>query len=176
MWYHMTLHVISYARGGNTWLTILSYLMIRTWTLDLHWINPYKIQKNKGKYMCPWHWSGHTKGFLNLEEIDLLPWTTNSPDMNCIENCWDHVDHMLHSRNLLPNNLDELWEALKEEWYHIDQEYIDKLYNSMSHWVRDLLKAEGRSTHYLASGEFGFHSFAPFCGVTRLMIVLRNAK
>ena len=38
---------------------------------------------------------------------------------------------MLRSRNPLPKNLDELWEALQEEWYHIDQAYIDKLYDSM---------------------------------------------
>ena len=47
----MILHVTGYARGGNTWLTILSHLMIRTQTLILHWINQYKIQKNKGS-MC----------------------------------------------------------------------------------------------------------------------------
>ena len=72
------------------------------------------------------HCSGHTKGYLDLKEIDLLPWTANFPDMNCIENCWDHVDHMVHSRNPLPKNLDKLWEALQEDWYQIDQAYIDK--------------------------------------------------
>ena len=51
----MTLHVTDYARGGNMWLTILSYLMIRTQTLILQQINPYKIQNNKGKYVHPWH-------------------------------------------------------------------------------------------------------------------------
>ena len=50
----MTLHVISYACGGNTWLIILSYFMIRTQTRILHRINPYKIQKNKIKYVRPW--------------------------------------------------------------------------------------------------------------------------
>ena len=50
---HVILHVTSCARGGNTWLTILSYLMIRTQTLDLHQINPYKMRKNKVKYMHP---------------------------------------------------------------------------------------------------------------------------
>ena len=53
----MTLHVINYARGGNTWLTILSYLMIRTQTRILHQINPYKIQKNKRKYVRPWQFT-----------------------------------------------------------------------------------------------------------------------
>lgn len=94
------------------------------------------------------HRSGHTKGFLNLEGIDLLPWTANSPNMNCIENCWDYVDRMVRNRNPLPKNLDELWDALQEEWYHIDQAYIDKLYDSMPNRVRDCLKAKGQSTRY----------------------------
>ena len=55
----MTLHMIDYARGGNTWLTILSHLMIRTQTLILHWINQNKIQKNKGKYVRLWQDGGN---------------------------------------------------------------------------------------------------------------------
>ena len=51
----MTPHVTDYAHGGNMWLTILSYLMIRTQTRIPHQINPYKIQKNKIKYVRPWH-------------------------------------------------------------------------------------------------------------------------
>ena len=56
----MMLHVTNYARGGNTWLIILSCLMIRTQTRILHQINPYKIQKNKIKYVRPWHHTYHT--------------------------------------------------------------------------------------------------------------------
>lgn len=94
------------------------------------------------------HRSGHTKGFLELENIDLLPWAPSSPDMNCIENCWDHVNRMVRARDPLPSNLDELWEALQEEWYGIGQEYIDNLYNSMPNRVRELLKAKGQATRY----------------------------
>ena len=68
--------------------------------------------------------------------------------MNSIENCWDHINRMVRSRNPLPKNLDQLWDALQDEWYHIDQAYIDKLYDSMPHRVCDLLKAKGQSTHY----------------------------
>ena len=68
----MTLYVINYARGGNMWLTILSYLMIRTQTWILHQINPYKIQKNKIKYVRPWHvvlyWSLRPISFPEEEE------------------------------------------------------------------------------------------------------------
>ena len=64
----MTLHVINYARGGNTWLIILSYLMIRTQTRILYQINPYKIQKNKIKYVCLWQASSQV-GWLGSQVI-----------------------------------------------------------------------------------------------------------
>jgi hypothetical protein len=42
----------------------------------------------------------------------------------------------------------ELWVALKEEWEKIDQDFIDKLYDSMPSRVRELLKAKGGNTRY----------------------------
>ena len=65
----MTLHVTNYARGGNTWLTILSYLMIRTQTRILHQINPYKIQKNKIKYVRPWQYVGWNETRLRRRAV-----------------------------------------------------------------------------------------------------------
>ena len=94
-------------------------------TLSDHNLDPANIyfqQDSNSK-----HRSGHTKGFLNLESIDFVPWTANSPSMNSVKNCWDHVDCMVHSRNPLPKNLDELWDALQDKWYHIDLAYINKL-------------------------------------------------
>ena len=72
--------------------------------LDHHSI--YFQQDGDSKYR-----SGHTKGFLELKNIDLLPWAPSSPDMKCIENCWDHVNRMMRARDPLPSNLDELWNA-----------------------------------------------------------------
>jgi len=38
--------------------------------------------------------------------------------------------------------------ALVEEWDHIDQDYIMKLFESMPHWVQALLEAKGGHTKY----------------------------
>jgi hypothetical protein len=96
----------------------------------------------------PKHTSKHATGWLELEDIDVLPWSPNSPDMNIIENLWDHLDRMVRARDPLPTNLDELWAALLEEWEKIDQDYIDRLYKSLPNRVRDVLKAKGGSTRY----------------------------
>jgi hypothetical protein len=94
------------------------------------------------------HRSKHAKGWFDLEGIDLLPWCPNSPNMNIIENLWAHLDHMVRARDPLPKNCDELWVALKEEWEKIDQDFINKLYDSMPTRVRELLKAKGGNTCY----------------------------
>jgi transposase len=94
------------------------------------------------------HQSKHAKGWLELEGFDVLPWCPNSPDMNIIENLWDHLDRMVRARNPLPKNKEELWLALKEEWDNIDQQFIDRLYDSLPNRVRDLLKANGGETRY----------------------------
>ena len=115
-------------------------------TLSDHKLDPANIYFQQ--YSDSKHHSRHTKGFLNLEGIDFLPWTANSPDMNCIKNCLDHINCMVCSRNPLPKNLDKLWDTLQDKWYHIDQAYINKLYDSMPNWMHDLLKAKGQSTQY----------------------------
>ena len=94
------------------------------------------------------HTAAYTMGWLEDQGFDVLGWCPNSPDMNIIENLWDHLDRMVRSRDPLPRNLDELWEALKEEWANIDQGYIDSLYASLPNRVRELLKANGGETHY----------------------------
>ena len=94
------------------------------------------------------HTSKHVTGWLELEDIDVLPWCPNSPDMNIIENLWDHLDRMVRTWDPLPTNLDQLWSALLEEWGKIDLDYIDRLYKSLPNRVRDVLKAKGGSTHY----------------------------
>ena len=94
------------------------------------------------------HTSKHALGFLDVEGIDLLPWSPNSPNMSPIENLWDYLDHLVCARDPWPKNLDELWLALKEEWESIPLSFVDKLYCSMSLRVSDLLKANGRHTRY----------------------------
>ncbi|KAJ1300190.1 hypothetical protein OPQ81_011940 [Rhizoctonia solani] len=79
----------------------------------------------------PKHTSRKTLKWLIEHRIRVLPWPANSPDMNPIEHVWDYLDRMVHSRWVLPQNQNELWAALEEEWYNIPLDYIAKLYESM---------------------------------------------
>ncbi|KAF9220416.1 hypothetical protein BS17DRAFT_714783 [Gyrodon lividus] len=63
--------------------------------------------------------------------------------MNIIEHAWDYLDCCVCTRTPLPCNLDELWEALVEEWGQIGVNYIGKLYESIPCQVEALLEAKG---------------------------------
>ena len=73
----------------------------------------------------------------------LLPWLPNSPDINIIENLWDHLEHQVQACNPLPHSEGDLWVALQEELYRIDLAFIRKLYESLAQTVSAVYCANG---------------------------------
>ncbi|KAL0957301.1 hypothetical protein HGRIS_014897 [Hohenbuehelia grisea] len=96
----------------------------------------------------PKHTSKLAKKWFKDHKLELLPWPASSPDMNIIENVWDTVDARVRARKPLPRNLEELWEALQEEWAKLDLAYIRHLYESMPRRVNALWTARGKYTKY----------------------------
>ena len=68
--------------------------------------------------------------------------------MNIIEHVWDHLDRRLCTQSPLPHNHDDLWMALQKEWANIEEEYIERLCESMLNRVQALIEAEGSWTKY----------------------------
>lgn len=85
---------------------------------------------------------------LKLNSFLVLPWPSNSPDLNVIENIWAHLKRCIRRRSVKPRNADELWAALEEEWLSIDPSVIVNLYNSIPRRIRAVLKNRGRATRY----------------------------
>jgi transposase len=52
------------------------------------------------------------------------PWPSKSPDLNPIEHLWDDLDRRLRSRQPAPQILQELQQALEQEWGRIPQDRI----------------------------------------------------
>ena len=91
----------------------------------------------------PKHTSKLLQQWFTNKNMDVLPWPPNSPDINIIENLWDHLAHRIQARSPHPTSEEDLWVLLQEEWYHIDTSFITNLYNSLPQRVFDIYKAKG---------------------------------
>ena len=98
--------------------------------------------------MAPCHASKRSKAAKSALGLKPLPWMGQSPDLNPIENAWNELDRRLRSRTTSPKNLDELWEALCEEWDAIPTAFFDSLIQSMPRRVNAVIASKGAGTKY----------------------------
>jgi hypothetical protein len=76
------------------------------------------------------HTSRRAQNWFKDHAIDVLPWAPSSPDVNIIKHAWDALGRQIRAWNPLPRNLDELWDALVEEWVKLDTSGV---YTSLCH-------------------------------------------
>lgn len=115
-------------------------------TLSNHKLRPQQVIFQQDNY--PKHTSKLARKWLKSRHLPVLPWPLNSPDMNIIDHVWSYLDHKVHSRSVLPRTTDELWKALEEEWYSIDDIVLANLYASCTRRVEALNEAKGGNTRY----------------------------
>ncbi|UYV83483.1 hypothetical protein LAZ67_23001165, partial [Cordylochernes scorpioides] len=65
-----------------------------------------------------------------LQDVQMLPWPPNSPDLSPIEHVWDIIGRRLHALPQ-PRSEDELWQMVEREWRAIPQEAIRTLIDSL---------------------------------------------
>lgn len=97
---------------------------------------------------APCHKAKVVTKFLAEENVDVLDWPGNSPDMNPIENVWKVLkDEVLQFG---PTTKRRLIEVLISSWYRSPKikEAISKSINSMPRRIEALLKARGHPTKY----------------------------
>ena len=86
--------------------------------------------------------------YLQANNVARLDWPAYSPDMNPIEHLWDHLDRQVRARTPPPRNLQQLRQALIEEWNRFPQRKINRLVLSMDRRVRALTASRGSHTRY----------------------------
>ena len=94
----------------------------------------------------PCHTAKSTKTFFAKENITVMDWPPQSPDLNPIENVWELLNERSKKRN--PSNVNELWTYLKEEWKKISVEEIMTLINSCSRRCQAVIDNKGLHTKY----------------------------
>ncbi|KAJ4441451.1 hypothetical protein ANN_11306 [Periplaneta americana] len=77
------------------------------------------------------HSAAVIRDFLRENEIEVMECPAISPDLNSIEYLWNLLDTKVRNRHQAPQTLQELGDALKEEWENIPQEEIQNLMGTM---------------------------------------------
>ncbi|UYV82057.1 Transposase, partial [Cordylochernes scorpioides] len=65
-----------------------------------------------------------------LQDVQMLPWPSYSPDLSPIEHVWDIIGRRLHALPQ-PRSEDELWQMVEREWRAIPQDAIRTLIDSL---------------------------------------------
>ncbi|ENN82705.1 hypothetical protein YQE_00926, partial [Dendroctonus ponderosae] len=86
--------------------------------------------------------------YRNEVGIQRLVWPARSPDLNVIEPVWDQLKRRIRRRDLTPENLAELENAVLQEWHNIPQELIRKLLYGISRRLSDIIRARCVNTPY----------------------------
>lgn len=95
---------------------------------------------------APAHKSKLVRKFFNDNNISVLEWPGNSPDLNPIENAWNLMKKKVQETT--PGSIKDLMESLKKIWVTMESTYFANLAESMPNRVRMVIKCKGNMTKY----------------------------
>lgn len=106
--------------------------------------NDYIFQQDS----APCHTSRLVKTWMEENDVQLLPWAGNSPDMNPIESLWAILKDEIHLVPIATKN--DLITRLIHVWFHSEKikDSCKKLILGMPDRVKALNLAKGYSTKY----------------------------
>ena len=118
--------------------------------LQKHVIGTLRVAPNQPSIFmqdnAPCHKAKKVTNYLQEEEIRVMDWPAQSPDLNPIENVWKIIGERAQTRN--PQNQNHLWDLLKEEWEKISSSFCKKLIQSCSRRCSEVIKNKGMFTKY----------------------------
>ena len=95
---------------------------------------------------APCHKTMVVMNFLKAENVAVMDWHPQIPDLNPIEDVWKTLGERSKARN--PKTTEQLWNALQEEWNKITRQDINKLISSCSRRCQSVIEAEGLRIKY----------------------------
>jgi transposase len=135
--YNETLNAKAFVRILDTHLPTSADLLF-TETPRQQW---WYLQDN-----APTHTAYRTKDWLHNHGISCLDFPPYSPDLNPIENLWQHIEKRVEER--APSTIEELQDVIAEEWKNTPTDLLTKLAHSMIKRCEAVIAAHGDHTHH----------------------------
>jgi transposase len=92
------------------------------------------------------HTSKVVAKWLKDNQVKVLEWLLQSPDLNPIENVWTELKKPVRARR--PTNLTQLHQLCPEEWVKIHPIYCGKLVEGYPKRLTQVKQFEGNATKY----------------------------
>ena len=83
---------------------------------------------------------------FNDDQITVMDWPAQSPDLNPIENLWNQIKTMVQKQN--PTSVKELWTDINSAWKGFQSDKLNNLIVSMSRRCATLIRTTGGPTRY----------------------------
>ena len=80
------------------------------------------------------HSAAKTMQFLATNDVNVLDWSVNRPNLNPIEQVWYELGHRVR-RNHAIHSVNDLAAALEAEWANLPTLFIQHYVNSMCHRI-----------------------------------------
>lgn len=105
---------------------------------------------------APCHRNAEVTSFLAEEEIKVMSWPAQSPDLNPIENLWHILKVKFHERftdircslSKSQSAMEKYGDILREVWGEINRDIVGNLVRSMPGRVQAVIEANGGATRY----------------------------
>jgi len=81
-------------------------------------------------------------------EVGVLPWCPQSPDLNLIESLWREIEAYSGKKYGRIADLNVLKHAVKEAWDQLGSERLDQLFKFMPDRLSAVIAANGGATRY----------------------------
>lgn len=105
---------------------------------------PWTLQEDN----APCHVSKRTSDWKTENQILTLPWPSQSPDLNIIENVWKVIKCRVSRRLHEIKNKQDLIRVVNEIWIGLHLHYIQSLYRSLPKRIRTVIRTRGQITKY----------------------------
>lgn len=137
------LHIVQGTMNAVKYIEVLKRQLlpqIREWYGE----NPWILQQDS----APCHTAKAVKTWFARNDVQLLPWAGNSPDMNPIESLWNILKDEIYREPIATKR--KLIERLIQVWFHSEkiQEQCKALIHGMPRRVKALLDVKGCHTKY----------------------------